>query len=68
MSEQQKPVTVMMEDEPTHTAQNGYECDDPECICHKAQQALEEALDRTGQTINREVAPGIVYKVRVRKA
>lgn len=68
MSEQRKPETVIMEDEPTHTAQNGYECYDPECICHTAQQALREALDRPGKTINREVAPGMVYKIKVRKA
>jgi hypothetical protein len=68
MSEQRKPETVIMEDEPTHTAQNGYECDDPECICHTAQQALREALDRPGKTVSREVAPGLVYKISVRKA
>ena len=68
MSEQQKPQTVVMEDEPTHTAQNGYECDDSDCICHEAQRALQEALDHPEETISRKVAPGLVYKLSVREA
>ena len=67
MSEQRKPETMIMEDEPTHTAQNDYECGDPECICHTAQQALREAQDQPGKTVSRNVAPGLLYKNSVRK-
>lgn len=36
------PVT--MEDEPTHTEANGYECSDPDCICHP--HIVEGSIER----------------------
>jgi hypothetical protein len=29
------PIPIEMEDAITHTDENGYECDDPGCICHQ---------------------------------
>jgi hypothetical protein len=26
-------------EEMLHTAENGYQCDDPDCICHEAEEA-----------------------------
>lgn len=35
-------VTVEEDQEDiTHTAENGYECDDPDCICHEAEESDE---------------------------
>ncbi len=31
------PITIVCEDEITHTAENGYECNDPDCICRWSQ-------------------------------
>ena len=39
-------LIVTMEDEPLHTEETGYECDEPDCICHwAAQHAQEEWSD-----------------------
>ena len=42
------PIPVPMEDEITHTAENGYECEDPECICHWKRRTQCEEFDETG--------------------
>lgn len=39
------PIPIPMEDPIIHTAENGYECDDPDCICHWERATQNEADD-----------------------
>lgn len=44
-------LPIPMEDAITHTDENGYECDDPECICHceqSSQYSIYDELEQTG--------------------